>query len=97
MAAIAARAEEARRREEQRALGIAQAARQRRNAFRLKVAAWVTGVAIAGGLGYAWWNGRHVYHGPPNGTAECNDGWISYAEHHQGACSSHGGVYAWNR
>jgi hypothetical protein len=31
--------------------------------------------------------------GPPAGaTAQCNDGTYSYAEHHQGACSSHGGV-----
>jgi len=31
---------------------------------------------------------------PPGGgaTARCNDGTFSYAAHHQGACSSHGGV-----
>jgi hypothetical protein len=30
---------------------------------------------------------------PPGGaTALCNDGTYSYAQHHQGACSSHGGV-----
>jgi hypothetical protein len=30
---------------------------------------------------------------PPSGaTALCNDGSYSYAEHHQGACSHHGGV-----
>jgi hypothetical protein len=36
------------------------------------------------------------YDGPPNGTAECNDGWISYSAHRQGACSWHGGVESWN-
>jgi hypothetical protein len=25
-------------------------------------------------------------------TAKCNDGTFSYAAHHQGACSHHGGV-----
>jgi hypothetical protein len=31
--------------------------------------------------------------GPPLGaTALCNDGTYSYADHHQGACSHHGGV-----
>ena len=31
--------------------------------------------------------------GPPSGaTARCNDGTYSFAAHHQGACSSHGGV-----
>jgi hypothetical protein len=31
--------------------------------------------------------------GPPAGaTAKCNDGTYSYAAHHQGACSHHGGV-----
>jgi hypothetical protein len=31
---------------------------------------------------------------PPGGgaTAQCNDGTVSYAAHHQGACSHHGGV-----
>jgi hypothetical protein len=30
---------------------------------------------------------------PGNGaTARCNDGTYSYAQHHQGACSQHGGV-----
>jgi hypothetical protein len=30
---------------------------------------------------------------PP--TAVCNDGTLSYARHHQGACSHHGGVRRW--
>ena len=30
-------------------------------------------------------------------TAKCNDGTYSYAAHHQGACSSHGGVAIWYR
>ncbi|HZX99905.1 MAG TPA: DUF3761 domain-containing protein [Dermatophilaceae bacterium] len=31
--------------------------------------------------------------GPGNGaTAPCNDGTYSFAAHHQGACSRHGGV-----
>ena len=31
--------------------------------------------------------------GPGNGaTALCNDGTYSFAAHHQGACSRHGGV-----
>jgi len=29
---------------------------------------------------------------PPGATARCNDGTYSFAAHHQGACSSHGGV-----
>jgi hypothetical protein len=35
--------------------------------------------------------------GPAGATALCVDGWISYAEHHQGACSEHGGVNIWYR
>jgi hypothetical protein len=35
----------------------------------------------------------HEATGPPSGaTARCNDGTYSYAAHHQGACSHHGGV-----
>jgi hypothetical protein len=30
-----------------------------------------------------------------DGTAICSDGWCSHAAHHQGACSSHGGVAQW--
>jgi Protein of unknown function (DUF3761) len=29
---------------------------------------------------------------PPGATARCNDGTYSFAAHHQGACSHHGGV-----
>lgn len=28
-------------------------------------------------------------------TAKCKDGTYSYAKHHQGACSHHGGVAQW--
>lgn len=36
--------------------------------------------------------------GPPGGaTARCNDGSYSFAAHHQGACSSHGGVAVFYR
>jgi len=31
--------------------------------------------------------------GPP--TAKCKDGSLSYAQHHTGACSNHGGVAEW--
>ena len=31
--------------------------------------------------------------GPP--TAKCKDGTLSYAQHHSGACSDHGGVAEW--
>ena len=31
--------------------------------------------------------------GPP--TAKCKDGSLSYAQHHTGACSDHGGVAEW--
>jgi hypothetical protein len=31
--------------------------------------------------------------GPP--TARCKDGTFSYAQHHTGACSNHGGVEEW--
>ncbi|TWV35885.1 DUF3761 domain-containing protein, partial [Streptomyces misionensis] len=30
-------------------------------------------------------------------TARCNDGTYSYAAHHQGACSHHGGVAVFYR
>jgi hypothetical protein len=33
--------------------------------------------------------------GPAGATALCADGSLSYAEHHQGACSKHGGVSIW--
>jgi len=29
---------------------------------------------------------------PPGATAQCNDGTYSFSQHHQGTCSSHGGV-----
>jgi len=32
---------------------------------------------------------------PSGATARCNDGTYSYAVHHQGACSHHGGVAEW--
>jgi hypothetical protein len=32
---------------------------------------------------------------PAGATARCNDGTYSYAVHHQGACSHHGGVAVW--
>jgi hypothetical protein len=32
---------------------------------------------------------------PPGATARCTDGTYSYAVHHQGACSHHGGVAQW--
>jgi hypothetical protein len=30
-------------------------------------------------------------------TAQCNDGTLSYSQHHQGTCSHHGGVAIWYR
>ncbi|CAG6397602.1 exported hypothetical protein [Actinacidiphila cocklensis] len=30
-------------------------------------------------------------------TAQCNDGTLSYSQHHQGTCSHHGGVAVWYR
>jgi hypothetical protein len=32
---------------------------------------------------------------PPGATAKCRDGTFSFALHHSGACSHHGGVAAW--
>lgn len=32
---------------------------------------------------------------PPGATAQCNDGTWSFSQHHQGTCSSHGGVARW--
>lgn len=37
----------------------------------------------------------HRYGGPAGSTAICRDGTVSYAEHHEGACSWHGGVSEW--
>ncbi|MGW0094876.1 DUF3761 domain-containing protein [Streptomyces sp. NPDC003328] len=34
---------------------------------------------------------------PAGATALCNDGTYSYAAHHQGACSHHGGVAVFYR
>ena len=34
---------------------------------------------------------------PATATGRCNDGTYTYAEHHQGACSNHGGVAEWYR
>ncbi|WP_433181684.1 DUF3761 domain-containing protein [Actinoallomurus sp. CA-150999] len=34
---------------------------------------------------------------PAGATARCNDGTYSYAAHHQGACSHHGGVAVFYR
>jgi hypothetical protein len=33
---------------------------------------------------------------PPQHTATCRDGSISYSEHHSGTCSGHGGVAQWD-
>ena len=33
--------------------------------------------------------------GSPPPTARCHDGTVSYAQHHSGACSHHGGVAVW--
>jgi hypothetical protein len=38
-------------------------------------------------------SGRGGQKGPP--TAKCKDGSLSYAQHHTGACSNHGGVAEW--
>lgn len=47
--------------------------------------------------GYSWATETHpTYDGPPEGTAECEDGWISYSASIQGTCSWHGGVESWN-
>jgi hypothetical protein len=35
--------------------------------------------------------------GPAGATALCSDGYLSYADHHQGACSDHKGVSIWYR
>jgi hypothetical protein len=64
---------------------------------RWKIALYLVAAIIVVAIGFGWYSGRHVYRGPSGGTAECNDGTISYAAHHQGACSWHRGVYAWNR
>jgi hypothetical protein len=32
---------------------------------------------------------------PPGATGRCRDGTYTYAAHHQGACSHHGGVAEW--
>jgi hypothetical protein len=43
---------------------------------------------------------RKTTHAPavaPGGgaTAKCNDGTLSYSQHHQGTCSHHHGVAIW--
>ena len=49
-------------------------------------------VALAFGLAVAI---SSAISAPPGATARCNDGTYSYAVHHQGACSHHGGVAVW--
>lgn len=41
---------------------------------------------------HPWWGDEHRDDEP---TAVCKDGAISYAAHHRGACSGHGGVRDW--
>jgi hypothetical protein len=83
---------------EQRAAELRRAHMQRaKNDRRWKVGLYLVATVIVVAIGFNWYSNRHVYHGPSSGTAECYDGTISYAAHHQGACSWHGGVYAWNR
>jgi hypothetical protein len=57
---------------------------------------WVTALAHYGSAGYAQERSGPAPSAPPQGrhgaTARCNDGTYSYAAHHQGACSHHGGV-----
>ena len=44
----------------------------------------------------------HLVHSPSCGeehrkrTAECDDGSVSFSEHHRGTCSHHGGVAHWD-
>jgi hypothetical protein len=37
----------------------------------------------------------HKSTAPEGATAKCKDGTYSYAKHHRGACSHHGGVAEW--
>jgi hypothetical protein len=62
---------------------------------------WWTAYKTYGGSAYSGSTHHALVHhtapspavAPGNGaTARCNDGTYSYAAHHQGACSSHGGV-----
>jgi hypothetical protein len=54
----------------------------------------VLAVALAFGLAIAISSASSA---PPGATARCRDGTYSYAKHHQGACSHHGGVAKWLR
>jgi hypothetical protein len=88
--AVAERQQQATRLAEDRA----RRAREKRNGAWVKVA----GIAAAITVGVAWLitSQGPKYDGPPGATAVCEDGSISYAAHHQGACSWHGGVKSWN-
>ena len=94
--AVAERAEQERVREEQAQARRVAARKSARNTLVFYFVTAVVVLAVAVGIGWSWWDSRHVYHGPHGGTAECNDGTISYSQHDQGTCSYHGGVYAWN-
>lgn len=60
----------------------------------MKLALIVAVVVAIGAI--AWASAAPPYHGPKGGTAECEDGTISYSAHYSGTCSWHGGVKAWN-
>jgi len=74
----------------------AERARATRSQQRWKVGLWSIVIAALIGWGAYDYATGPAYNGPPGGTAECEDGTISYSQHRQGTCSWHGGVEAWN-
>lgn len=71
------------------------------NGLRVRVVGTFSRVKRVGG--YIFYNEIEVRNvamlkgAGPGPTALCNDGTYSYAVHHQGACSHHGGVAQWYR
>jgi uncharacterized protein DUF3761 len=57
----------------------------------LLISTFLTGVVACGD------DTKSAPPGAQGATALCQDGTLSYSQHHQGTCSGHGGVATWYR